>query len=72
VLNKLDGSDFNEYDLQTLVAVASTSAVAIELKLAEESIHSSEEHYVKLVDNLSDRQAGLFDPNPSSKRGLTK
>jgi sigma-B regulation protein RsbU (phosphoserine phosphatase) len=72
VLNKLDGSDFNEYDLQTLVAVASTSAVAIELKLAEEAIHNSEEQYVKLVDNLSDRQAGLFDPNSFSKRKLTK
>jgi sigma-B regulation protein RsbU (phosphoserine phosphatase) len=72
VLNKLDGSDFNEYDLQTLVAVASTSAVAIELKLAEEAIHNSEEHYVKLVDNLSDRQAGLLDPDSFSKGKLTK
>lgn len=30
VLNKLDGSDFNEQDLETLISVASTAAMAIE------------------------------------------
>ncbi len=30
VLNKLDGSDFSEQDLETLVAVAATAAIAIE------------------------------------------
>ena len=64
VLNKLDGSDFNEQDLQTLVAVASTAAIAIKLKLAEEAISASESHYTELVGNLTDREFKLLNPDP--------
>lgn len=70
VLNKLDGSDFNEQDLQTLMAVASTAAIAIELKLAEEAIRASEDHYSKLVGNLTDEEFMLFASDPSPKEGV--
>jgi two-component system NtrC family sensor kinase len=54
VLNKLDGSDFNEQDLESLVAVASTAAMVVELKHAEEALRASEEHYSALVASLTD------------------
>ncbi len=38
VLNKLDGSDFDERDLQTLTAVAATAAIAIENSRLHQSI----------------------------------
>jgi GAF domain-containing protein len=64
VLNKLDGSDFNERDLQTLVSVASIAASAIEIELAEEAMQASEVHFSELLDNLSDRDLTLFDLDP--------
>ncbi len=64
VLNKLDGSEFDERDLQTLVAVAQTAATAIELKLAEESIQTSKTDYSRLVANLTDKELELFNLNP--------
>ena len=38
VLNKLDGSDFNEQDLETLVAVGATAAIAIENSKLHQSV----------------------------------
>ncbi len=64
VLNKLDGSDFNEHDLQTLVSVASIAASAIEIELAEEAIQDSEVRFSELLENLSDRNLTLFDLDP--------
>ena len=61
VLNKTDGSDFDEHDLHTLVAVARTAAAAIELKLAEEAVRDSEE---RLVNSLGDTQLKLSEPPP--------
>jgi len=57
VLNRLDGSDFDEQDLEALEAVASTAAMAIESKRAEEALRASEEHYSALVGSLTD---GVF------------
>jgi len=54
VLNKLDGSDFTEQDLETLVSVASTAAMAIEGKRTEENLRESEERYRSLVNNTDD------------------
>lgn len=54
VLNKLDGSDFNKKDLEALVAVASTAAMAIDSKQAEEALRASEEHYSALISSLTD------------------
>ena len=70
VLNKLDGSDFNEHDLQTLVAVAATAATAIDLKLAEEAMRASEAHYSKLVSNMTDKESKLLCMDPSTTEGL--
>jgi GAF domain-containing protein len=39
VLNKADGSDFDERDLHTLMAVSRTAAIAIELKLLPNRRH---------------------------------
>jgi sigma-B regulation protein RsbU (phosphoserine phosphatase) len=64
VLNKLDGSDFNEMDLHTLTAVASTAAVAIEVELAKEALRSSEERFAELIGDLSEREHRLFDLAP--------
>jgi GAF domain-containing protein len=61
VLNKTDGSGFDEHDLHTLVAVAGTAAAAIDLKLAEEAVQDSE---ARLVNNLVDTQLDLFEPPP--------
>jgi HD-GYP domain-containing protein (c-di-GMP phosphodiesterase class II) len=38
VLNKLDGSDFTEQDLETLVSVASSAAIAIENSRLQQSV----------------------------------
>lgn len=70
VLNKLDGTDFNEHDLHTLVAVATTAAMAIDLKLAEEAMRTSGAYYSELVRNLTDKEFKLFDLDPSPKEGL--
>jgi GAF domain-containing protein len=67
VLNKLDGSDFNEHDLQTLLLVASTAASAIEIEVAEEAVLASEVHFSELLENLSDRDSALFDFDPSTQ-----
>ncbi len=67
VLNKTDGTDFDERDLHTLVAVARTAAIAIELKLAEEAVQESAERHRALVDSLSDREMKLFGRHPSSR-----
>lgn len=64
VLNKLDGSDFNEMDLHTLTAVASTAAIAIEVELAKEALRSSEARFAELVGDLSEREFRLFDLAP--------
>ncbi|MGB2583463.1 MAG: PAS domain S-box protein [Dehalococcoidia bacterium] len=54
VLNKLDGSDFTEQDLEVLEAVASTAAIAVALKQAEKALRASTEHYSALVESLPD------------------
>lgn len=54
VLNKRDGSDFDEQDLDALEAVASIAAMSIEAKRAEEALRASEEHYSALVGSLTD------------------
>jgi two-component system NtrC family sensor kinase len=54
VLNKLDGSDFDDQDLEALMSVASTAGMAIEGKRAEEALRVSEEHYSALVSSLTD------------------
>ena len=54
VLNKLDGSDFNKQDLEALVSVASTAAMAIDSKQSEEALRASEDHYAALVSSLTD------------------
>ena len=41
VLNKLDGSDFSEHDLQTLIEVATTAAMAIENARLNQSMQDS-------------------------------
>ena len=64
VLNKLDGSDFNETDLHTLTAVASTAAIAIEVELAKEAMRSSEARFAELIGDLSEREYRLFDLAP--------
>jgi PAS domain S-box-containing protein len=53
-LNKRDGSPFNEEDLDILTSVASTAAIAIALKQAEEALRSSELHYSTLLRSLTD------------------
>jgi GAF domain-containing protein len=65
VLNKLDGSDFSEQDLQTLVSAASTAATAIEIELAEEAMQTSEARFSELLESLSDRHFTLFNLDPS-------
>lgn len=64
VLNKRDGTEFDERDLQTLMAVARTATTAIELKLAEDAIRDSENYYSRLIANLSEKELQLFDPDP--------
>ncbi len=54
VLNKRDGSDFNEQDLEALEAVASIAAMTVECKRAEEALRISEQHYAALVGSLAD------------------
>ncbi|MEE8374483.1 MAG: ATP-binding protein [Dehalococcoidia bacterium] len=54
VLNKLDGSDFDDGDLEALVSVASTAAMAIDSKRSEEALRVSEEHYAALISSLTD------------------
>jgi two-component system NtrC family sensor kinase len=54
VLNKRDGSDFNEQDLDALEAVASMAAMTVESKRAEEALRISEQHYAALVGSLAD------------------
>jgi two-component system NtrC family sensor kinase len=61
VLNKLDGSDFDEQELDALVSVASTAGMAIESKRAEEALRESEEHYSALVTSLTDAVFKLRD-----------
>jgi len=68
VLNKRDGSEFDERDLQTLMAVARTATTAIELKLAEDAIRDSENNYTRLIANLSEKEIRLFDPDPCVER----
>ena len=53
-LNKRDGGDFTEQDLELLNSVASTAAIAIALKQAEDALRSSEEHYLTLLKSLTD------------------
>ena len=53
-LNKRDGSDFTEQDLELLNSVASTAAIAIALKQAEDALRSSEAHYQTLLKSLTD------------------
>ena len=65
VLNKLDGSDFSEQDLQTLVSAASTAATAIEIELAEEAMQTSEARFSELLESLNDRHFTLFSLDPS-------
>ncbi|MBE0480375.1 MAG: GAF domain-containing protein [Dehalococcoidia bacterium] len=67
VLNRVDGSDFSEQDLQTLVAVASIAAAAIDLKLAEEALRHAQAHYVELVANLTEKELELFSPGSPSE-----
>ena len=44
VLNKLDGNDFNENDLQTMVRLATTAALTIEnVRLNESSLYSNQD-----------------------------
>jgi sigma-B regulation protein RsbU (phosphoserine phosphatase) len=62
VLNKWDGSGFDERDLETLKEVAKTAAKAIELKQIDETLQSSEERYFELVGQLTDREFKLFNP----------
>jgi phosphoserine phosphatase RsbU/P len=69
VLNKLDGSDFNEMDLHTLTAVASTAAIGIEVEVAKEALRSSEARFAELVGDLSERQFRLFDLTPKQAGG---
>jgi GAF domain-containing protein len=64
VLNKQDGTEFDERDLQTLLAVARTATTAIELKLAEDAIRESENNYSRLIANLSEKESRLFDLDP--------
>jgi sigma-B regulation protein RsbU (phosphoserine phosphatase) len=66
VLNKTDGSDFDERDLHTLAAVARTAAIAIELKMAEEAFQESAKRHCALVNSLSDEELKLFGQHPSS------
>jgi sigma-B regulation protein RsbU (phosphoserine phosphatase) len=68
VLNKKDGSEFDERDLQTLMAVARTATTAIELKLAEDAIRDSEDSYSRLIANLNEREIKLFDLDPCAER----
>jgi len=68
VLNKRDGTEFDERDLQTLMAVARTATTAIELKLAEDAIRESENNYTRLVANLSEREIRLFDLDPCAEQ----
>ena len=63
VLNKRDGTEFDDRDLQTLMAVARTATTAIELKLAEDAIRDSENNYSRLIANLSEKELRLFDPD---------
>jgi GAF domain-containing protein len=62
VLNKWDGNGFDERDLETLQEVAKTAAKAIELKQIDEILQASEERYVELVGQLTDREFKLFNP----------
>lgn len=62
VLNKWDGSGFDERDLETLKEVAKTAAKAIELKQIDETLCASEERYFELVGQLTDREFKLFNP----------
>jgi GAF domain-containing protein len=62
VLNKWDGSGFDERDLETLKEVAKTAAKAIELKQIDETLRASEERYFELVGQLTDREFKLFNP----------
>lgn len=62
VLNKLDGNEFDERDLETLKEVAKTAAKAIELKQIDEILRASEERYLELVRQLTDREFKLFNP----------
>ncbi len=54
VLNKRDGTDFTDQDLEALEAVASIAAMSIECKKAEEALRASEQHYAALVGSLTD------------------
>ena len=67
VINKLDGSNFSQKDLQTLVSVASTFARAIQLRLTGEAVLDSKARYKELVDNLTVRELKLFDPYSSPR-----
>ncbi len=49
VLNKLDGSNFSEHDLEILTAVASTSAIAIDNARLRQSILDSYKSTVKVL-----------------------
>lgn len=54
VVNKLDGADFSENDLQTLTAVANTAALAIENVRLNESLLNSYRTTVDALVSLAD------------------
>jgi len=62
VLNKLDGGDFNEQDLEILVPVASTAAMAIENARLQESVVNGYKNTVRAL-------AGAVDAKDTYTRG---
>ena len=57
VLNKLDGNDFNEHDLQTLVGLATNAALTIEnIRLNESLLYSYKGTVQKLVSLVDVRE----------------
>ncbi len=69
VINKSDGRGFNEQDLQTLLAVSSTTAKAVQLKLAGDTVLASVEEYQNLVGNLTARELQLLNVNDYQMAG---
>jgi len=64
VLNKADGSDFDERDLHTLVAVARTAAIAIELRLDEEAFEDTTRRHSAVLGGLSESELKLLGQQP--------
>lgn len=57
-LNKLDGNDFNEHDLQILVGLATNAALTIEnIRLNEDLLYSYKDTVQKLVSLLDVRES---------------